>query len=304
MLEILQDTLIDGIKLLPFLFITYFIMEYIEHHTEKKTRKTIENAGKLGPLWGGVLGIFPQCGFSAASASLYAGRVISIGTVIAVFLSTSDEMLPIFISKTVPATLILKILLIKMSIGIFFGFLIDFVYRALKKKQDINRKKQPKESLENKEEILPKESAQTSINHICEHDHCDCEHDGIIKSALKHTFRIFIFVFIVSLFANIIIGWIGEETIASYVSEIPIMGVAISCLIGLIPNCASSVIITELYLSKLITFGTMIAGLLVGSGVGILILFRSNKNIKENILITILLYGIGFLCGTMINLFS
>ena len=147
MLEIIKDTLIDGVRLLPFLFITYLIMEYLEHKTGEKTKNIIQKSGKLGPLWGGILGVFPQCGFSAAASNLYAGRIITLGTLIAIFLSTSDEMLPILISENAPIGLILKILAIKLVIGIIAGFIIDFIGQVIK-----NNKKQVQNKAEQIEE--------------------------------------------------------------------------------------------------------------------------------------------------------
>lgn len=294
MIEIIKDTLLDGIKLLPFLFITYLIMEYLEHKTENKTTNAIKNAGKLGPLFGGILGVFPQCGFSAAAANVYAGKIITVGTLIAIFLSTSDEMLPILISESAPLSLIIKILLIKLFLGILFGFIIDIGNGFIKK---FNKK----ENIINSENENAEDSKE-AIGNICEHEHCDCEKDGIIKSAIKHTINIFIFILIITLLINILISWIGEDNLGKLILNMPVLGIAISCLIGLIPNCAGSVIITQLYLANLINFGTMIAGLLVDSGVGILILFRTNKNIKQNIKIITALYFIGIISGIIINL--
>lgn len=278
MLEVIQEAIIDSIKLLPFLFITYLIMEYIEHKTKEKTRETIKKSGKIGPLIGSVLGIVPQCGFSVSATNLYAARVISLGTLIAVYLSTSDEMLPIFLSESVPIITIIKILAIKLIIGMIAGFLIDFVIR-----------------LKNKEE--PKEE---KIIDLCEKEHCDCEH-GIVKSALKHTVNIFIFILIVTLLINIIIYFVGEDTIAGFMQGQPILGPIIAGLIGLIPNCASSVIITQMYLENVISAATMISGLLVGAGVGLVVLFKINKGIKENIKIVSLLYLIGVISGIIIQ---
>ena len=275
MLDIVKDTLFDAIKLLPFLFITYLLMEYLEHKTGDKTKNIVEKSGKLGPLFGGVLGIFPQCGFSAAAANLYSGKIITLGTLIAVFLSTSDEMLPILISEAAPINLIIKILLIKLALGILFGFIIDAIYGVI-----TNRKKQ--------------EGAKEAIAHMC-------DHEGIIKSSIKHTLNILLFIIVITFIINVLIHFIGEEKIANAIASVPIVGVLISGLFGLIPNCAGSVIITELYLSKLITFGSMIAGLLVGSGIGLLVLFKSNKNIKENLKITLLLYLIGIISGIVID---
>ena len=256
MLDVLMDTAIDGIKLLPFLLITYIIMEYIEHKTGEKAKKVIQKSGKFGPLWGGILGIFPQCGFSAAAANLYAGKIITLGTLIAIFLSTSDEMLPVLISEAAPIGTILEILGIKLVIGIIVGFLIDIVGRAFKKKKEEG----------------PSEEA---IGEICEHEHCHCEEEGIFLSALKHTLHIFIFILLVTLALNMVIYFMGEETLANIILNKPIIGPIIAAIVGFIPNCAGSVIITKLYLSQVISMGSMIAGLLVGSGIGILVLFLS-----------------------------
>lgn len=277
MLEIIKDTLMDGIKLLPFLFITYVIMEYIEHKTKNKTKEAIKKSGKFGPIIGSLLGAFPQCGFSVSATNLYSARVITLGTLISVYLSTSDEMLPIFISESVPMSTIIQILGIKIIVGMIAGSIIDFFIR---RKNNIEEEK---------------------IVDICEKEHCHCEH-GILKSALKHTINIFIFIIIISLIINIAIYFIGEERIASFLQNRPILGPAIAGLIGLIPNCAASVIITQMYLENVITLATMISGLLVGAGVGLAVLFKTNKGIKENLKIVLLLYIIGVLSGIIIEL--
>lgn len=279
MLEVFLDTLIDSIKLLPFLFIAYLIMEYIEHKTSEKSKSVIKKSGKFGPLFGGILGIFPQCGFSAAAANLYAGRIITMGTLIAIFLSTSDEMLPILISEAAPIDVILKILAIKLVIGIIAGFIIDIVIFKFRK--------------ENKDNI--------EIGEICEHEHCHCEEGSISKSAIKHTINIFVFIILVSLILNIVIYFIGEDNLSNLILNKPILGPIIAGLIGLIPNCASSVIITKLYLSNVISIATMISGLLVNSGVGILVLFKVNKKLKENVTILSLLYIVGVLSGIIMQ---
>ena len=279
MLEIIEDTLIDSVKLLPFLFLTYLLMEYIEHKTKEKTKETIKKSGKFGPLIGGVLGIVPQCGFSVSATNLYAARVITLGTLIAVYLSTSDEMLPIFISEAVPISTILKILGIKLLIGVVSGFIIDLVIRIVRKEKQEDEK----------------------IVDLCEREHCHCE-KGIVKSALKHTINIFIFIIIITFIINIAIHFIGEETIAGFLQNRPILGPVIAGIIGLIPNCAASVILTQMYLENVITAATMISGLLVGAGVGLVVLFKTNKGIKENLKITGLLYGIGVIAGIILEL--
>lgn len=282
MIEIIQETLIDSIKLLPFLFITYLIMEYIEHKMGEKSKKAIQKSGKWGPLFGSLLGIFPQCGFSVSATNLYAGRVITLGTLIAVYLSTSDEMLPIFISEGVSPIIIFKILGIKLIIGMIAGFIIDFVIHLFRK---------------NKKEDIEK----IEIEHVCEEEHCHCHENGILKSSIKHTLSIFLFIIIISFLINTIVHFVGEETIASWILNKPIIGPAIAALIGLIPNCAASVILTNLYLENVISVGSMIAGLLTGAGVGLAILFKTNKNWKENVKIVGLLYLIGTISGIILQ---
>lgn len=279
MLEVVLDTLIDSIKLLPFLFIAYLVMEYIEHKTSEKSKKMIKKSGKFGPVIGGILGIFPQCGFSAMASNLYAGRIITLGTLIAIFLSTSDEMLPILISEAVPIDVILKILGIKLLIGIVAGFVIDLVVRKTSKKEE-----------------------EQKIEEICEHEHCHCHEGSILKSTIKHTVNIFLYIVIISFVLNTAIHIIGEDNLSNLISNKPVLGPVIAGLIGLIPNCASSVILTKLYLENVIHAATMISGLLVGSGVGILVLFRVNKNIKENVKILGLLYAIGVISGIVLEL--
>ncbi len=277
-IEIIEHTLLDSIKLIPFLFLTYLLMEYIEHKTSNKVRQTIQKSGKLGPLFGGLVGIVPQCGFSVSATNLYAARVISLGTLIAVYLTTSDEMLPILISENIAITTILTILGIKLVIGILAGFVIDFILRKLNKNK-----------LEEK------------IVDICEHEHCHCE-EGIIKSSIKHTLSIFVYIVIITFILNIVIHLIGEETLAHFASKNIILGPVVAGLIGLIPNCASSVILTQLFVENVISMPILVSGLCVNAGVGLLVLFRINKNLKENIKITGLLYAIGVISGILLEI--
>lgn len=282
MLEIIEETLVDAVKLLPFLFITYLIMEYIEHKMGEKSKNIIKKSGKLGPFLGSILGAFPQCGFSVSATNLYAGRVITLGTLIAVYLSTSDEMLPILISEAVSPIVILKIIAIKVLIGIIAGIMIDLIINLYKKNKSVEE--------------------HDEIGHICEEDHCHCDEKGIIKSAIHHTLNIFIFILIITFLINITVHFVGKETIASWILNKPIIGPVITSLIGLIPNCASSVIITNMYLDNVISLGSMIAGLLTGAGVGLAVLFKANNKIKENIGIITLLYVLGVISGIIIEL--
>lgn len=281
MLEVIQETLIDSIKLLPFLFITYLIMEYIEHKISHKTKETIEKSGKFGPLIGSLLGILPQCGFSVAATNFYSARVITLGTLISIYLTTSDEMIPILLSEAVSIDVILKILGIKLVVGIIAGFIIDLVIRLISNKKE--------------------ENEEDKIEDICKHEHCHCE-EGILKSSLKHTLSIFIFIILITFVINTLIFFIGEDNLATFVSSNPVLAPILSGLIGLIPNCASSVILTQLYLENVISVSAMLAGLFVGAGVGLAVLFKTNKNIKENIKIVILLYCVGVISGIILQL--
>ncbi|RZT00405.1 putative manganese transporter [Cuneatibacter caecimuris] len=276
MLHIIEETLLDSIKLIPFLFLTYLAMEYLEHKTSEKTEKMIKKAGKWGPLIGGTLGAVPQCGFSAAASNLYAGRVITLGTLISIYLSTSDEMLPILISEQAGLGLIGKILLLKIAIGMAAGFLIDLL---------ITRK--------HIEEHY-------HIHDICEKEHCHCE-KGIFRSAVRHTLQITLFIMAVTFALNLVLSFGGEEALASVLLNRPVLGPVIAGAVGLIPNCAASVVITQLYLEGAMSFGTMMAGLLSGAGIGVLVLFRVNRNKKENIKIIALLYAIGVLGGIVLR---
>ena len=277
-IHVLEHGIIDTVKLVPFLFLTYLFMEYIEHKTSTKVKNLVHKSGKAGPLIGGLLGVVPQCGFSASAASLYAGRVISLGTLIAIFLSTSDEMLPILISEAVDVKVILPILGIKVAIGMVAGFVIDFVMHFGKKP----------------------EMEEFKIHDMCEHGHCHCE-KSIWKSALKHTLQITLFILIVNLVLGFVIEFVGEESLANLFFAKPVIGEIVAGLVGLIPNCASSVVITQLYLEGVIGFGAMMSGLLVGSGVGLLVLFRVNESLKDNLRILAVLYGIGVGCGILLG---
>ena len=280
MLDVVLDTLVDGVKLLPFLFLTYLAMEYIEHKTTAKTKNTIKKSGKLGPLVGGILGAFPQCGFSTAGSNLYAGRVITLGTLISIYLSTSDEMLPVLLSEKVPMTTILSMIAVKAVIGMVAGFIIDFVIRIRKSSQE--------------------QDFTSKIGHMCDHDHCHCD-KSIVKSALNHTLTIFAFILVISFLLNTAVFFVGEDSIAGIILDRPVLGSILSGIVGLIPNCAASVVITQLYVEGVISIGATMSGLLVGAGAGLIVLFKENRDIKENIKIVALLYAIGVACGIIID---
>lgn len=313
------DAFIDCLKLLPFLFLTYLLMEWIEHKTEEKQKHYVETAGAFGPLVGGALGVVPQCGFSCVASNLYSGGVITAGVLLAVFLSTSDEMLPIFISHTVNAGTIIKILLTKVIVAVVTGYAVDLANEYIRKPYLEKRKKTGNASGAKASDAAEKEEHNEAHDHrhehhhhcddgekhihdLCEQEHCKCE-DGIWLSALKHTVKIAVFIVIVSFILNILIELVGEDSIKSFFSDIPVLGEMIAALVGLIPNCAASVIISELYLDGMLSAGAMMSGLLVSAGVGILVLFRMNRHrLKENIRVVITLYVSGVLWGVLINI--
>ena len=278
MQDALIEGLIDSLKLLPYLFITFLFLEIIEHKLSNKNEKLLRTNKKIGPVAGGLLGGLPQCGFSAMASNLFSSRVITTGTLIAIFLSTSDEMLPIMLSEQVNILVLLRIVGFKVLIGITVGYIIDLIFRK------------------NEEE------KKEHIHELCEHENCHCEEEGVILSSVKHTLKIGLFILIANLSINLIIYYIGEDNLKNLLLDKNIFTYFIASLIGLIPNCAASVIITELYLSGLITVGNLMAGLLTGSGLGLLLLFKTNKDLKENIKILSIIYVVGVLVGIIVDL--
>ena len=276
MLHVIEHSILDSIKLIPFLFLTYLAMEWLEHKAGEKAERVIRKAGKWGPFLGGALGAVPQCGFSAAASNLYAGRLISMGTLLAIYLSTSDEMLPILISAKADPRLIVQILVLKVVIGVAAGFVVDLLISAKKPEQHAH------------------------IHEMCEQEHCHCE-EGIFRSAVNHTLKITLFILLITFALNLVMHYVGEDALAALLRDRKVLGPVLSGLVGLIPNCAASVVITQLYLEGAMSFGTMMAGLLVGAGVGILVLCRVNKSRKENLQIIGLLYVICVVAGILLG---
>lgn len=278
MKEVILDTIVDSLKLIPFLLVAFLIIELLEHKLNNKTKNILTKSKKIGPIIGSLLGVIPQCGFSVMATNLYITRIITLGTLISIYLSTSDEMLIIMISEKVEISLILKILLIKIFFGIVYGLIIDKI---------INKKKKDKET--NYE--------------LCDEEHCDCNH-SILLSAIKHTLHITLFIFIITLIINAIFTLLGDNYLSKLLLNNSILSPFITSLIGLIPNCAASVILTELYLNSTISLGALIGGLLTSSGSSLLVLIKNNKNKKENLSIILLLYALGVLSGIIIELIS
>ena len=284
-LDSLMDTIKDTASMVPFLFITYLAMEWLERRTEEQSVQLLSRVGRFSHVIGAGLGLIPQCGLSAAAASLYSGGVITAGTLIAVFLSTSDEMLPIFISAAVAPSTIGKILLSKFVIALISGIAVDLIRGLVRS-------------------VASYFHEDKHIHDLCEQDHCGCEDEegSIFHSALIHTLKITAFIFIVSLVLSLVVGMVGRDELAGLMTGAPIIGNLVCGLIGLIPNCAASVAIAQMYLEGLLTAGQLMSGLLVGAGVGILVLARTNHHPKENAAVIGTLWILGVAWGILIDL--
>ena len=277
----IMDTIKDTLTLVPFLFLTYLAMEWLERRTEEQSVDLLARIGKFGHIAGAGIGLIPQCGFSAAAASLYSGGVITAGTLIAVFLSTSDEMLPIFLSSSVGAGTIGKILAAKFVIALISGIAVDLIAG-----------------------LVHHRSETKHIHDLCEREHCGCEDEegGILHSALVHTLKITGFIFVISLILSLLMEFIGAGVMASFLKDAPASGTIVTAVIGLIPNCAASVVIAQMYLEGLLTSGQLMSGLLVGAGVGLLVLVRTNNKTRENAKVIGVLLALGIAWGILIDL--
>lgn len=271
MIEFIQETLL----LLPFLFATYLVLEAIEAHAGGALEKFLERARSVGPAAGALAGAIPQCGVSAAAASFYAGGVISVGTLIAVFLSTSDELIPVLLSARVPAMLLLKIVGIKVVVALGVGFVVNGVLVSLR---HIRR--------------------DVSVHELCEHSRCGChEHKGILVPAIIHTLEIFLFIVVISGAIELCMHFFGEDCLNTLRLNRPFIGELAAGALGLIPNCAVSVAGAKLYLAGAMSPGALMASSFTGSGLGLLVLFRTNRNLKENLIILLVVYVLGVLLG-------
>ena len=306
--HVLEHSVEDTLYLIPFLFVTYLAMEWLEHKAGDKAEEAVRRAGAAGPVVGALVGIVPQCGFSAAAATLWAGRVITLGTLFAVFLSTSDEMLPIFLAEQVAPMTILKIMGVKLIIGMVMGFVVDAAIRLARRDREKLR-----------------------IHELCERDHCHCngdcetceqqpelaydfEHDeehehhheggSILRSALKHTVQVTVFIFAITLVLDGALELVGEDALAAFLGSNPVLSVLGSALVGLIPNCAASVVIAQLYVEGALGAGAMMAGLLVSAGVGLLVLFRTNRGLRQNLIVLAGLWATGAFWGLIISAFG
>ena len=276
MTEIFLDALIDTLKIIPFLYLVYLLIEYTEHSHADKLSAALRKLGPFGSIGGALLGSIPQCGFSAAASNLYTGRLISAGTLISVYIATSDEAIPMLISNPKFASALWTLIVIKIIIALIVGFIVDIVLKMLRKNDE-----------------------QPDYEDICRDCHCD--HHNIFTSALIHTVKISLFIFIVSLILGGAIELAGAEKISHFLMQGSIFQPFITALFGFIPNCASSVVITQLYIEGALSFGSCVAGLCTGAGVGLLILFRTNRRYKENFAIMGVMYAAAVISGLIIN---
>lgn len=274
LLDVLLDALLDTAKLLPFLFFTYLLMEFLEHKAGEKVKSTVSRAGRVGPLAGAALGLLPQCGFSGAIAGLYAGRVVTVGTVLAVFLATSDELIAVALGEGVALTRLLTVLAVKFTVALCVGFAADL--------------------------LLHRRRAEEHIVDLCEQEHCHCER-GVWRSALHHTLHITLFVLLINLALGAALAFIGAERIGAWLGAVPVLSSLFAALVGLVPNCAASVFLATLWARGLLSGGAMLAGLLPGAGAGLLVLFRTNRHPKENLLLTAVIFATGVLLGTLFD---
>ena len=289
-LHVLEHSVGDTLRLVPFLFITYLAMEALEHASADRVQAVVERSGKAGPAVGALLGAVPQCGFSAMAATLYAGRVVTAGTLVAVILSTSDEMVPVFLAHQEPLGRLLAIVAVKVLAGVAVGLLVDVALRAWHRAGD----------------------GRPHISELCERAHCHCEeadhghehgHEhghgrwAIVRSAAVHTVQVGVWILVITFAFGLVIELVGTDALAALLVNHPVRATFVSALVGLVPNCGASVAITELYLEGVLTTGPMLAGLLSSGGVGLLVLWRTNASAGQNAVITAFVYAVSVAVG-------
>lgn len=289
LLHTLEHSVLDTLGLVPLLFVTYLAMEAIEHSASAHVRAAVERSGKAGPVVGALLGALPQCGFSAMAATLYAGRVVTVGTLVAVVLSTSDEMVPVFLAHQEPLGRLAAIMGAKVVVGVAVGLVVDAALRARHRDGD----------------------GHDHIHELCEREHCHCDdgdgHDhghgdgrwAIVRSALVHTVQVTLFILAVTFVFGLVIDYVGQDALGELLADHPVRATFVAALVGLIPNCGASVAVTELFLDGVLATGPMLAGLLASGGVGLLVLWRTNADARQNALITVFVYLVAVLAGLL-----
>lgn len=351
LIDILLDAGKDTLSLVPFLLVTYLALETLEHVAGDRVNGTIKRAGAAGPVVGSVLGIVPQCGFSAMAATLYAGRVVTLGTLVAVFLSTSDEMLPLLLAEQVPVQTMAMLLVSKALIALITGFIVDAAIRGLRRNArahtairrtvlgtaanpaHVNCAHDDHTGGDIIDEVAEAGVSADHIHELCERDHCGCDEDegehghghhhdyghadehhhdhghshegvpvlSIIRSAISHTVQVSVFIFLVTLILVAVLETFGESAIEQFLRGNEMLAVLGSALVGLIPNCSASVVITQLYLEGALQLAPMLAGTLISAGVGYLVLFRTNRSARENALFLVMMYVIGAGWGLILS---
>ena len=276
----LEHAFFDTLKVMPFIFIIYLLIEFFEHKNNTALSHTLMKTTRLGPLYGALLGSVPQCGFSVIAADLFSKKSITLGTLLAIFIATSDEAVPIILSIPSQAYLVISLVAIKIIIAVISGFVVDLLF-----KPDTHR-----------------EHCHVEEKHDHFHGNCESCDGGILKSALVHTVKLFVFIFIANFVFCLAIESIGETRLADLLLKGSVFQPFIAGAVGLVPNCAASVLLTESFLSGAISFGSLVSGLSSGAGVGLLLLFKRNKNYKQNLMILSVLYAIGVIGGIIIQL--
>lgn len=349
LLHFIEHALEDTLVLVPFLFVTYIALEALEHAAGARANAVVRRAGAAGPVAGALLGVVPQCGFSAMAATLYAGRVVTLGTLVAVFLSTSDEMLPMLVAERVDAGLLFRVLGLKVLVALITGVLADLAIRALRKNARVHAFLRRtvlsvrRDGMEADVVDQMAEGGETAehICRLCEQDHCGCGHDhahvhgdehghahghedadghvagcdhnrghghshaggrfgiagSIVMSAVSHTVQVSLFIFLVTFALVLVLETVGEDALAAFLSGNQLLAVFASALVGLVPNCSASVVITQLYLEGVLGFAPLMAGLLTSAGVGYLVLFRTNRHPRENVVIVVGLFLVACVWG-------
>ena len=342
LIDILLDAGKDTLSLVPFLLVTYLALETLEHVAGDRVNGAIKRAGAAGPVVGSLLGMVPQCGFSAMAATLYAGRVVTLGTLVAVFLSTSDEMLPLLLAEQVPVQTMAMLLASKALIALVTGFIVDAAIRGLRRNArahaaHVNCAHDDHTGGDIIDEVAEAGVSADHIHELCERDHCGCDEDedehehghghdhghegehehhhghshdhshegapvlSIIRSAISHTVQVSVFIFLVTLILVAVLETFGESAIEQFLRGNETLAVLGSALVGLIPNCSASVVITQLYLEGALQLAPMLAGTLISAGVGYLVLFRTNRSARENVLFLIMMYVIGAGWGLILS---
>lgn len=362
LIDILLDAGKDTLSLVPFLLVTYLALETLEHVAGDRVNGAIKRAGAAGPIVGSLLGIVPQCGFSAMAATLYAGRVVTLGTLVAVFLSTSDEMLPLLLAEQVPVQTMAMLLTSKALIALVTGFIVDAAIRGLRRNArahaairrtvlgtaanpaHVNCAHDDHTGGDIIDEVAEAGVSADHIHELCERDHCGCDddegerehghshehhhdhghadkhdhhhghdhghsHEGapvlsIIRSAISHTVQVSVFIFLVTLILVAVLETFGESAIEQFLRGNETLAVLGSALVGLIPNCSASVVITQLYLEGALQLAPMLAGTLISAGVGYLVLFRTNRSARENVMFLVMMYVIGAGWGLVLSAFG